>query len=120
MGSPRIGPSRNEAARNKGASNEGAGNDGPSNPSAMTLRDVVAKYRELAGGFGRPVPLSSFGLTREQTERLFSVFDEDYHISRFFHLTLDPALKLGAEETYQISGFPQSHLSIDAAVNTIL
>ena len=86
----------------------------------MTLRDLVAKYRELAGGFSRSVPLKAFGLTREQTEQVFSVFDEDYHISRFFHFTLDPTLQARADEMYQINGFPQSHLSLEAEVETIL
>ena len=58
----------------------------------MNLRELVEKYRALAGGFGRPLPLAAFGLARPETERLFGVFDEDYHISRFFHFSLDPAL----------------------------
>jgi hypothetical protein len=57
----------------------------------MTLREVVERYRAIAGDFGRPVALGAFGLERQEAERLFSAFDEDYHISRFFHFTLDPA-----------------------------
>jgi len=83
----------------------------------MTLREVVERYRAVAGGFGRPVALSAFGLGREETERLFSAFDEDYHISRFFHFTLDPA---SASENYSINTFPQSHLSLDAEIEAIL
>jgi len=44
--------------------------------------------------------------------------DEDYHISRFFHFTLDPAYK--PEGAYNINGFPQSHVALDAEVETIL
>jgi len=83
----------------------------------MTLREVVERYRAVAGGFGRPVALSAFGLVREETERLFSTFDEDYHISRFFHFTLDPA---GPEEACSINSFPQSHVSLDAEIEAIL
>jgi hypothetical protein len=83
----------------------------------MTLREVVERYRAVAGGFGRPVALSAFGLEREETERLFSIFDEDYHISRFFHFTLDAANPGGA---YSINAFPQSHVSLDAEIETIL
>lgn len=80
----------------------------------MQLRDVVARYRELAGGFGRPVPLASFGWSREETERVFSLFDEDYQISRFFHLSRQQ----GAE--YSINGFPHTHVSIDSEIDSIL
>lgn len=80
----------------------------------MQLREVVTKYLELAGGYGRPVPLASFGLSREETERVFSLFDEDYQISRFFHLSR----QLGAE--YSINGFPHTHVSIDAEIDSIL
>lgn len=83
----------------------------------MTLREVVERYRSLAGGFGRPVALSAFGLGREETERLFSAFDEDYHISRFFHFSLEPA---GPGDAYSINAFPQSHFSLDAGIETIL
>ena len=83
----------------------------------MTLREVVERYRSLAGGFGKPVALRAFGLEREGAERLFSAFDEDYHISRFFHFTLDPSSR---EEALLINSFPQSHVSLDAEIETIL
>lgn len=81
----------------------------------MQLRDVVDQYRQAAGGYGRPVPLSSFGLDRAETERVFSLFDEDYHISRFFRFT-----HASGGEAYQISGFPQTHVAIDAGIEAIL
>jgi hypothetical protein len=80
----------------------------------MQLREAVAKYLELAGGYGRAVPLASFGLSNEETERVFSLFDEDYQISRFLHLSRQQ----GAEFT--INGFPHTHLSIDAEIDSIL
>ena len=83
----------------------------------MDLRQIVQKYKELSSGFGQPVPLAAFGLSREETERIFSVFDEDYHISRFFHFALDPAAPAGA---WSINSFPQSHVSIDAEIESIL
>ena len=52
---------------------------------------MVQKYRELAGGFARPLALAAFGWSQQQTERVFGIFDEDYHISRFFHFSLQPA-----------------------------
>jgi len=80
----------------------------------MDLREIVEKYRALAGGYGKPAPLASFGLSRAETERLFSLLDEDYHISRFFHFRNDSG------ESFPINGFPQTHVSIDAQIETVL
>jgi len=78
------------------------------------LREIVEKYKDVAGGFGEPVPLTSFGLSREDTEQMFSVYDEDYHISRFFHFSQTTGT------LFQINGFPQTHVSIDAEIQGIL
>jgi hypothetical protein len=80
----------------------------------MNLRQLVEKYLQVGGSYGKAVPLGSFGLSRAETERIFGIFDEDYHISRFFYLT-----KLTGE-TYEINGFPQTHISIDPRIETIL
>jgi hypothetical protein len=80
----------------------------------MELRQVMEQYLALAGEFGRPVALAAFGLSREDTERVFSVFDEDYNISRFLHFTH------GKGPAYSINGFPQTHLTIDAQIRRIL
>ncbi len=80
----------------------------------MYLREAVKKYLALAGDFGKPVPLGGFGLGREDTERVFSIFDEDYHISRFFHFSDVSG------ESYQINGFPHTHVSLDAEIKQIL
>jgi hypothetical protein len=80
----------------------------------MNLREVVEKYLAAAGGFGKPVALASLGLSLEETQRAFSVLDEDYHISRFFHF------KNESGESFEINGFPQTHVSIDAEIQTIL
>jgi hypothetical protein len=80
----------------------------------MTLREAIEKYLALAGGYGVPVALSALGYSREEAERIFSAFDEDYHISRFFHF------QRTAGSDYNISGFPQTHVSIDAEIQSIL
>jgi len=80
----------------------------------MELRQIVEKYLASAGGFGAPVKLGVFGLTREETEKLFSALDEDYQISRFFDFSQQDG------ETFSINGFPQTHIAIDAAIQTIL
>ncbi len=80
----------------------------------MTLRDLVLRYRSLAANFGEPVALSAFGLTNIETERLFSGYDEDYHISRFFQFSE------GTGEKFSINGIPVTHVSLDAEIQSIL
>lgn len=85
-----------------------------------SLRDVVEKYRQLAGGFGRPVALAAFEFSPEETERVFGIFDEDYHISRFFRFSLQPPAAEPSAQAYRINGFPQSHVALDAEIESIL
>ncbi len=80
----------------------------------LSLRELVDRYRALAVGFAKPVPLAAFGLKSEETERVFSAFDEDYHISRFFHFTDSEGTR------YSINGFPATHVSLDASIQTVL
>lgn len=80
----------------------------------MSLRELVDRYTQLSGSFGRPVALASFGLDPAETERLFSAYDEDYHISRFFHFT-----EAGGKK-FSINGFSATHVAIDAEIETIL
>lgn len=80
----------------------------------MELRQLVAKYLAAAGGYSTPVPLAAFGLSRAETEKLFSALDEDYHISRYF------AFSQREGESFSINGFPQTHIAIDAAIKEIL
>ena len=80
----------------------------------MTLREIVEKYLAIAGGFAFLAPLADFGMERGELERIFSAFDEDYHISRFMHFSQvsGPA--------YNIDGFEQTHISIDEEIQSIL
>jgi len=80
----------------------------------MSLRDLVAKYLALGGGYGQPVALAAFGLDRREAEHLFGLFDEDYNISRYFHFSR------GEGEAYGINGFGQTHLMIDAEIASVL
>jgi hypothetical protein len=80
----------------------------------MALKELVEKYLELAGGYGRPVALGAFGLERGETERLFAAFDEDYNISRYFHFSRAEGM------AYRINGFEHTHVSIDADVASVL
>ncbi len=80
----------------------------------MTLRQLVDLYLSVAGQFGQPVPLSAFQLSPAETERIFSSFDEDYHISRFFHFSEADGDK------FSIGGVPATHVSIDPEIGSIL
>jgi hypothetical protein len=80
----------------------------------MPLSDLVSLYLSLVGGFGEPAALSAFQLSSAETERLFSSFDEDYHISRFFHFSEADGVQ------FPINGIPVTHVSLDAEIETIL
>jgi hypothetical protein len=80
----------------------------------MTLREAIDKYLASAGGYGKSVAIGALSPNHEEVERSFSLFDEDYHISRFIHMRNDSG------EKFQINGFPQTHVSIDAEIQTIL
>jgi hypothetical protein len=80
----------------------------------MTLNELVARYRKATSGFGEPVALSAFRLTPAETERVFSTYNEDYHISRFLRFEDSDG------QRYSVCGEPATHVSIDAAIGTIL
>ena len=80
----------------------------------MELGELVHRYNALAKKFGALVALSAFELSQEETERLFSGYEEDYHIGRFFHFD-----EMGGTR-YSINAFPATHVSIDAEIETIL
>lgn len=80
----------------------------------MSLSELVRHYRSQAGEFGRPVALSAFPLGQAEIERLFSSYDEDYHISRFFHFS-----EAGGQNFF-INGIAATHVSLDAEIESIL
>lgn len=90
----------------------------------MELKELVARYRERAGTWGRPLHLSELGLPAEELERTLSAYDEDYQISRFFQLTRAPDAenhpRPGGQPLYTINGFAYSHLAIERAIEEIL
>ncbi len=80
----------------------------------MPLRQLVDRYLALAGTFGTAVALTSFGWTAPQLENFFSVYNQDYHISRFFHFSNASGM------AYMIDGEPATHIAMDAEVASIL
>jgi hypothetical protein len=89
--------------------------DKNADPNAkLDLNQVVEKYLAAADAYGKTVALSSLGLSAKEIEGVFGSLDEDYHISRYFHF------QCAAGANYQINGFPQTHVSIDAEIQSIL
>jgi hypothetical protein len=88
--------------------------ESPRRAPMMNLKEVVERYAAVAGSFGNPVALAAFGFGKEETQNLFSVFDEDYHISRFLHFSCAEG------QTYQISGEAVTHVTIDPAIYSLL
>jgi hypothetical protein len=80
----------------------------------MNLREVVDRYKSLAGGFGEPVAVADFGLSPEETAQLFTGMDEDYHISRFLNFSM------GQGRDYLISGNPVTHVRIEEGILSLL
>lgn len=81
---------------------------------AAGLQDIVTKYLAAAGKYGAPAAIGALGGSREEIEGVLSAFDEDYHISRFLRF------KNETGESYNINGFPQTHLTIDSEIQQIL
>jgi hypothetical protein len=90
------------------------GGEGVRRAPMMSLQELYRVYTTIAAKPGEPVPLAAFKLSKEETERLFSVFDEDYHISRFFHFS-----EAGGEK-YFVDGENVTHVAIDPEVSSIL
>jgi hypothetical protein len=86
----------------------------PRRAPMMSLQELCRVYTTIAAKPGEPVPLSAFKLSQEETEKLFSIFDEDYHISRFFHFTE------ARGEKYSINGESATHVAIDSEISSIL
>lgn len=90
----------------------------------MDLKTLVERYRALAGDYGRSLHLSEFGLPKPELERVFSAYDEDYHISRFLKLARCPDAenrpRAGGERLYTINGFDYSHVAIAAGIEELL
>ena len=83
-------------------------------PKMLSLKEVVDRYSSLAKQWGDPVALEAFALDPEETIKLFTSLDEDYHISRFVNFSL------GHGRLYLISGNPSTHIQIAAAIHELL
>ena len=80
----------------------------------MSLKELYRVYTTIVAKPGEPVPLSAFKMSAEETEKLFSIFDEDYHISRFFHFSAEAGTR------FTIDGESVTHVAIDPEISSIL
>jgi hypothetical protein len=80
----------------------------------VNLKGIVTRYLAITGSFGRPAALTEFGPDPAQIAVLFSGFDEDYHISRYFHFAKSTG------PTMAINGFEHTHVTIDPEIQEIL
>jgi hypothetical protein len=82
---------------------------------AMTsLQELYRRYTAIAAKPGEPIPLAAFEWSPGETEKTFSAFDEDYHISRFLHFSNSGG------PTYEIDGQTVTHVAIDPEISSIL
>jgi hypothetical protein len=83
----------------------------------MDLAELVRKYTQISGGFGRAVHLSQFGLSKAETE-------DDYQISRYMVLSRERDEELVSyapqARVYSISGFEVSHVSFSPEIRKVL
>ena len=90
----------------------------------MNLARAVEIYLKAAGQFGRPVHLSQFGLSKPETERAFSVWDEDYQISRYMLLSRakdEELVSLPPESRlFLINGHEYSHVTFHSDIQRLL
>lgn len=90
----------------------------------MGLANLVKKYLELAGGFDRPLRLSRFSLPKDEIEKIFSEWDEDYQISRYMMLSRERDEALTPlptdERVYLINGFECSHVTFHQDIQKLL
>jgi hypothetical protein len=81
----------------------------------MDLAAAVKRYLEMTGGFDRPLHLSQLGLTKAETEKLVSAWDEDYQISRYLLLSRERDASLAPfpsdQRVYLINGYECTHLT---------
>ena len=90
----------------------------------MNLAAGVKHYLEVAGGFGRPVHLSQFGLRKAEIEKLVSAWDEDYQISRYLLLSRQGDIELTTfppeARVFLINGFECTHLAFHPDIQKLV
>jgi hypothetical protein len=85
----------------------------------MDLRAAVEKYLEVAGSFGKPMPLDRLGLTQKEIEAMLSAWEDDYHLNRHFELI--PASGMPADApAYRVNGTLQTAIVFRETIRDVL
>lgn len=89
----------------------------------MELKDAVEKYLEVVKHFGRPMPLSKFGLAKAELETILSAWEEDYHLHRHFELLDVSMIPAGASDEnreYSVNGLAIVAIVFHQSIGQIL
>jgi len=89
----------------------------------MELKAAVERYLETAGHFGRPMPLSGFGISRQELEAALSAWDEDYHLHRHFELIAAPSASPASSAdsaSYLVNGIAYSGIVFKETIGHVL
>jgi len=88
----------------------------------MNLKAAVQLYLEAVGEFGKPMPLTAFGLSREATEAMVSAWEEDYQLHR--HLELIPVSggrpESAAESSYIVGGLVYTGVVFRSSIRNVI
>jgi hypothetical protein len=88
----------------------------------MDLKTAVEKYLEVVGEFSRPMPLTEFGLSREETVAMVSAWEEDYQLHR--HLELIPASEdpsgATSESAYVVAGLAYTAVVFRSSIRDVI
>ena len=86
----------------------------------MEQATLVHRYLEIAGEFGRSVPLSQLGLEKAELEGMIAALDEDYQISRYMQLSRSSDTLAASDKLYCINGFEYSHVSFRPGIQHLV
>ena len=81
----------------------------------MALAAIVKKYLELAGVFDAPLALSRLGLPQSEVESIFSMWDEDYQISRFMELSRQDGTGENTQ-VFIVNGYQATHVAFHEGI----
>ena len=83
----------------------------------MDLRSAVDLYCNAVKEFGHPMPLSQFGLSKQELESLLAAWDEDYHLNRHFELIAPEGEQ---ESVYLVNGVPSTAIVFKESIRHAL
>jgi len=88
----------------------------------MNLNAAVQKYLAVTGAFGQPMPLTAFGLDREQTEAMLAAWEEDYQLHRHMELisAKEGPLEASTPARYFVGGIAYTGVVMQESIRTVI